>query len=418
VDSVTEYQAPLSQKAKGWAAFAPSLRSRNFRLLWAGQIVSTMGTFLQTVAEYWLLYNMTGSTFLLGVIGFIGLLPVIPISLLGGILIDRVPRRKLIMVTQFGLLAQAVIFGLLVITGQIRVWHIIVLDFMMGALFAIDMPARQAFLVELVDKNDLANAIALNAIIFQFSRVIGQAASGILIATIGVGGTMLLNAATFLAPIVCLAMMQVRDVRMDTERMPLNIALSEGAITLWKRPVLVGTVSLIATVGGLTLAIHLMMPAFAKDVLSTNAIGLGLLLASSALGSTIGTVWVAKRGTERRGHTLMVSSLLLPLLIFGFAGSRSMLATCLVLLVIGLFHTTLHAMATTLVQIHVPDRVRGRVMSLYSMLVIGTPKAAGVFIGGVAEYVGLPRTIILCNLGVLIYVVVLHVFVPSIRKLD
>ena len=216
MDRRLEPPPPVESAGRSWASMAPALRSRNFRLFWIGQSVSTMGTFLQVVAESWLIYQLTGSTLWLGVLGVVGLLPVVPIAFLGGALADRVPRRKLIMVTQMGLLVQATVFGVLVATDNITVWSIIFLDFVMGAFYAIDQPARQAFLPELVGEDDLPNAIALNSAVFQVSRVLGQAAAGVLIATIGAGGTMLLNAATFLAPVVALAMIRVKDVRADS----------------------------------------------------------------------------------------------------------------------------------------------------------------------------------------------------------
>jgi hypothetical protein len=172
---------------------------------------------------------------------------------------------------------------------------------LLGALYAIDQPARQAFLVEIVSKADLANAVALNSAIFQLSRVIGQAASGALVATIGAGGAMLLNAATYLAPIASLTRIRVGNVGRNVERTPLGVALSQGITTLWKRSALLGTISLMATAGGLPLAISLMMPAFAEQVLDTDAIGLGLLLASSAVGSVFSTLLAARLGAAGEG---------------------------------------------------------------------------------------------------------------------
>jgi MFS family permease len=376
-----------------------------------------MGTFLQVVAENWLLYQLTGSTLWLGVLGFVGLLPVVPISFLGGYLADRVPRRRLIVLTQAGLMAQAAVFALLVATGRIGVWHIIVLDFVMGALFAIDQPARQAFLNELVSEEDLANAVAMNAAVFQLSRVVGQAAAGILIATIGAGGTMLINALSYLAPIAALLTIRVGNVRPDVTHGSLGAALSEGVTTLWHRPALLGTISLMMTVGGLPLAISLMMPAFAEGVLQGDAIDLGLLLASSAVGAVISAFLVSRLGLGRRGHTVLVSSLLLPPLMLAFALSDSMAAACLCLLFVGLVQSILHAMSTTLVQVNVPDRVRGRVMALYSMLIIGVPKVTGVLIGGLAEGWGLPLTIGLSSLIAFFYALGLHMLMPSVRRL-
>ena len=418
MDRVADYPPSLEPTTRRGMALAPALRSRNFRLFWIGQSVSTMGAFLQMVAESWLLYQLTESTLWLGLLGVVGLLPVVPIAFLGGVLVDRVPRRKLIMVTQIGLLAQAAIFGMLVVTGRIQVWHIIVLDFVLGALYAIDQPARQAFLPELVSGDDLANAIALNSAVFQLSRVVGQAASGILIAAIGAGGTMLLNAATFLAPIVALTLIRVRDVGHDTDRPSLGTALSEGITTLYERPPLLGTISLMITVGGLPLTISLMMPAFAEDVVQTDAAGLGLLLASAAAGAVLSTLLVTKFRVGYRGRAVMISSLVLPLFLMGFALSRSMFVACSILLFIGLTQSVLHAMSTTLVQVNVPSRVRGRVMSLYGMLIIGGPKLGGILIGGLAENLGLPLTIGLSSALGLLYALGLHLLMPSVRNLD
>jgi MFS family permease len=415
---MTECRIPVDHTAPGLSSFAPALQSRNFRLFWVGQTVSTMGTYLQMVAESWLLYEITGSTFLLGLAGFIGLLPVVPISLLGGVVVDRVPRRRLILVTQAGLMVQALIFGLLAVTGAIRVWHIIILDFVMGALFAVDQPARQAFLVEIVSDDTLANAVALNSAFFQFSRVIGQAISGALIAAMGAGAAMLINAATYVAPVFAVAMIRVKDVPRDTMRAPLGIALSEGLTTLWKRFALIGTISLMAIVGGLPMAVSQMMPAYAQEVLGTTEVGLGLLLASSALGALLSTMVVARMGAGRRGRTLTACSFVVPLLLIGFAFSRSVPVSCLVMLGIGLVQSILHAMATTLVQVNVPDRVRGRVMSLNGMLIIGTPKMMGVLIGALAEHLGLPPTLGLFGIVALVYALGISAFLPSIRSLD
>jgi MFS family permease len=418
MDQTSSVQTVGGKRAKSWTGLAPALRSRNFRLFWVGQIVSLMGTFLQTVAESWLIYQLTGSTLLLGAIGFISLLPVVPISFLGGVVVDRVPRRKLIAVTQLGLMTQAAVFGLLAATGLIRVWHIILLDFVMGALYALDQPARQAFLSEIVERDDLANAIALNGAIFQFSRVLGQAVSGVLIALVGAGGAMLLNAATYLAPVIALTMIRVLDLRQDTQQAPLRIAVSEGIVTLWRRPALVGAISLMAAVGGLPMATALMMPAFAEEVLGTDARGLGVLLASGAVGSVLSTLIVARLGAQRRGRTLTISSFLVPAFVFVLSMTRSVWASSLVLVGLGAVQSLLQAMAATLVQISVPDRVRGRVMSLYGMLIIGAPKMLGLVIGALAEQRGLPATLALCSVLTLLYVGGVYVSGPGVRRLD
>jgi MFS family permease len=403
---------------ENWLALAPALRSRNFRLFWLGQTISTVGTALQVVAEGWLIYTLTGSTLWLGLVGLIGLLPVAPISFLGGILIDRVPRRKLILATQSGLMAQAAIFALLGLTGEIRLWHIVILYFVFGALLAIDHPARRAFLVELVKPDELANAVALNATIFNISSLIGYAVGGVLIATIGAGGTMLLNALTYLFPIGALAMIQLPDMRQDTRRASLGLALSEGIVTLWRRPILLGTISLMAVVGGLAWPVYGLMPAFAQEVLHTNSVGLGLLLAAGALGSVVGTGVVAKVGARRRGRAMTVVSLLLPLLVIGVALSDDIWLTHLFLVMSGIALIVLQSLAVTLVQLHIADRVRGRVMSIYSMLHAGSDTMGNVLIGGAAVYLGLPLALSLGGVVALIFALGARLGMPAIDRLD
>ncbi len=412
----TDYSSTLP--APGWTAVAPALRSRNFRLFWLGQTASLIGTSLQVVAEGWLIYNLTDSTFWLGAVGFIALLPVIPISFLGGIVIDRLPRRKLILLTQIGLMAQATVFALLVLSGQIRLWHIILLYFVFGSLLAIDHPARRAFLVDLVDRDALANAVALNATSFNVSSLAGYAAAGLLIAAIGAGGTMLLNAATYLFPILAMAAIRVPDVGHDTRRPSFGIALSEGISTLWRRPVILGSISLMAIVGGLAAPVYAMMPAFAEDVLGTNSVGLGLLLAAAALGSVIGTAVVARLGVYRRGRTLALASLLLPVLVVGFGLSRRMLLACLFSTASGLVLLILQSLTITLVQVHIPDRVRGRVMSLYSQLHAGSDTLGSMIVGSAAVHLGLPLALSLGGAAALLYAFGLRIAMPSIRQLD
>lgn len=401
-----------------WSAVAPALRSRNFRLFWFGQSLSLLGTSLQVIAEGYLIYQLTQSTLWLGMVPFFALLPVVPISFLGGVLIDRVPRRKLIIATQIGLMAQAAIFAILTLTGRINQWHILVLYSVFGALLAIDHPARRAFLVDLVRRDELANAVALNATSFNVASLAGYALSGLLIATIGVGGTMLINATTYLFPVFALAAIRVPDIGQDTVRTPFKAALSEGIVTLWKQPSILATISLMAIVGGLAWPVFGMMPAFAEDVLKVGSVGLGLLMAAGALGSVLGTWAVAKLGVHRRGRSLAGASLLLPLLVMGFALTKNMLQACLLLVALGLVLLVLQSLTITLVQINIPDRVRGRVMSVYSLLHAGSDTGANMLIGGAAVFLTLPLALGLGGLTALIYALALAVAMPSARRLD
>ena len=401
----------------------PALRSRNFRLFWTGQIISTIGTSLQVVAEGYLVYELTQSTFWLGMVGLLGLLPVLPISLLGGVLIDRVPRRKLIMATQVGLMLQAAVFGALAVSGALQLWHIIVLYFVFGALLAIDHPARRAFLVELVDEDELANAVALNATVFNLSSLIGYALAGLIIASLGAGVTMLANALTYVAPLIALALIRVADRRADAPtadgpKRSFVQVMSEGALILWRQPAILGAISLMAVVGGLAWPVFGMMPAYAEEVMQTGAIGLGVLMACGALGSLLGTVAVSRLGVHRRGHTMLVTALVLPVLMAGFAFAPGMWVACGLLIGIGAALLVLQSLAITVVQVNIPDRVRGRVMSIYSILHAGSDTMGNVAVGWLATFIGLPLSLSLAALAAGAYALGLRTLLPDVDRLD
>ncbi len=400
-----------------WVTLAPALRSRNFRLFWLAQIVSTIGTALQVIAEGYLIYDITNSTFWLGAVGFISLLPVIPISLAGGVLIDRLPRRKLILATQAGLMLQAAAFGFLAISGRIELWNVILLYFVFGALLAIDHPARRAFLVDIVEREDLANAVALNATIFNISSVVGYALGGLLIASIGVGGTMLINSLSYLFPIIALAMIRVQDVGLDQEHKSFGVAVTEGFTTLLGQPTILGVMIIMAVVGGLAYPVIGLMPAYAKDIMGVDSIGLGILLSAVALGSVLGTAGAARLGSARRGRNLIISSLVLPLLVIGVAHAPNMITACLVLIGVGFMLLILQSLAVTLVQLNTPDRVRGRVMTIYSMLHAGSDTGGNLLIGTLAVPLGLPLALTIGSMVALLVSGATNVALPSIRRM-
>lgn len=400
------------------ASLAPALRIRNFRLFWLGQIVSNLGTALQVVAEAWLIYDLTQSTFWLGMVGLLALIPVVPISLLGGVLIDRVPRRKLIIATQIGLMAQAATFAFLAQSGRLQLWHIIVLYSVFGALLAIDHPARRAFLADIVDQEVLANAVALNGAIFNLTSFVGYMLSGVLIATIGPGGTMMVNALSYLATIAALLAIRVADVRHDLQQTPLKTAWLEGIRALLQQPTVLATIGLMAVVGGLAWPVFGMMPAFASEVLHVGSVGLGVLLAAGALGSIVGTVVIARFGRHRRGRAFAVASVLLPLTVMAFAQATTMAQACLLLVGVGVLLLVVQSLAITLVQIATPNRIRGRVMSVYSMTHAGADTVSNAAIGSLAQRLGLPVALTVGGTVALAFAIAVAFFVPAVRRLD
>jgi MFS family permease len=400
------------------SALAPVIHSRNFRLFWLAQIISTIGTSLQVIAEGYLVFEETESTFWLGAVGFIALLPVVPISLAGGVLIDRWPRRKLLIATQIGLMIQAAAFGFLVISDRIELWNLILLYSIFGALLAIDNPARRAFLVDIVARDELANAVALNATIFNISSVVGFALGGVLINTIGVGSTMLLNALSYLFPITALMMIRVPDVGQDKEGKSFGVAMAEGFLTLWRQPTILGVLTITTVVGGLAYPVIGMMPAYAKETMGVGSIGLGILLSAVALGSVLGTFGAARLGKNRPGHSLMTASLILPMLVIGVAYAPNMVVACLMLVSVGFMLLVLQSLGITLVQLHTPDRVRGRVMTIYSMLHAGFDTGSNFAIGALAVPIGLSLALTVGSIGALLVSGVTNLVLPDIRRLQ
>ncbi|MCA9948387.1 MAG: MFS transporter [Anaerolineales bacterium] len=411
-------RTPSKQKKSRWTAVAPALESRNFRLFWIAQIISVTGTSLQVIAESYLIYEITDSAFWLGAVGFIALIPVVPISLVGGVLIDRVPRRKLIIVTQTGLFLQAIIFALLTISGNIQLWQMILLYFVFGALLAIDHPARRAFLVDIVDRENLSNAVALNATIFNISNLIGFAIGGLLIAAVGVGITMVINALTYIFPIIALATIKVVDVAQDSKKGGFGVALSEGFVAVWRQPAILGTMALMAVVGGLAYPATGLMAAYAAEVMAVGAVGLGILLSSAALGAVIGTVIVARLGAHQKGRNLIIAALILPLLIIAVAFAPNMVTACLALIALGGMLLILQSLAVTIVQLHIEDRVRGRVMTIYSMLHAGADTGSNMVVGALAVPLGLSTALVVAGVVAWVFAVGLNLFMPAIRKMD
>jgi Na+/melibiose symporter-like transporter len=283
---------------------------------------------------------------------------------------------------------------------------------------AIDHPARRAFLVELVPQSELANAVALNATIFNISSLVGYAFAGFVIAAIGPGGAMLVNAATYTAPMLALTAIRIVDRRYETAVQPMKQALSAGLRTLWQQPALLGVISVMAVVGGLAWPIFGLMPAYAEEIMGVGAVGLGILLAAGALGSVLGTAVAARFGVRRRGRTLTAWGFLLPFLVVGVAFSQSMWMAIPFLVAAGLVLLVLQSLAITLVQVHIPDNVRGRVMTIYSMLHAGADTGGNVIVGSLATVVGLPVALTIGAGLALGYSAIVWLFMPVVRRLE
>ncbi|MFZ2419753.1 MAG: MFS transporter [Anaerolineae bacterium] len=380
-----------------------ALHNREFRRYWAAQMLSQSGAWMQTTAQSWLVYRLTGSALALGATWFLPLLPVIPLTLLGGALADRMPRRRLIILTQSGLLLQALLLTLLTALGLIQVWHIMVLEFFLGALGALDVPARQSLLLEMVGPAELPNAIGLNAAAFNAARVIGPALAGILIARVGEAGCFGINAASFSIVIVTLIFLRLPFPATLDRRGSLGGSVLAGVTYLRGQPNLLRMIGILSLCS-LVFAPYVVVPVFARDVLHVDATGLGLLMAAVGVGAVGGGLLAAGYQGTRRLAWLIGASLVFGLGQIAFALSSAFALSALLLAVGGAAFVVSQSLTNSLLQLHTPGELRGRVLSFYALLSIGSGRLGGLLIGAGASVWSAPLALAvgaaLCLLGI------------------
>lgn len=373
-----------------------ALRTRNYRLYWIGQLVSMTGSWMQTTAQAWLVLQLTQSPMAIGLVATLQFLPVLLLSLIGGVIADRVPRFRLILTTQLLAMLLVGIFALLVSSGQIQIWHIYLLALLQGIVNAIDQPVRQAFAIELVSKTDRSNAIALNSIMFNLSRIIGPALAGILIAPFGIATVLWINAISFLAVIFGL-------LRMDANRFPVPAKhtgaalaeLREGLTYAIRTPDVLLVLLLVAAIGTFGYNFSVTLPLIGGFVLKTDAASYGILGAALGLGSLAGALTTAyfNMGSLRR---LLIAAGAFSLLLGAVALTSNYLIAIVILLVLGFAGILFTTTASTLLQMRVPDELRGRVTSLYLLLFMGSTPIGGLLVGASANAWGVPLALVLC----------------------
>lgn len=400
-----------------WLDTFRALRHPNFRIFWLGQVFSLTGNWMQVVGQNWLVYRLTGSTLMLGAVGFVALIPVLPISLLGGVIIDRTSKRWLLFLTQSALIMCALALALLTWSGRVQVWHVIVVSFLMGAIGSVDLPARQTFVVDLVGRDDLMNAIALTTSIFNVARVVGPALAGLLVAWQGEASCFFLNALSFMPFIVGLPFMRLPVPAAPTDEPSLTGGLVQGFKYLLGQPVILALMSMMVVSSFTVLPYLTLMPAFAQDVLDVGPQGLGFLMAAVGIGAIAGALFVANLDAGRSRSFLTVGALLLPLSVIAFCLSRRFLLALIVLVIVGTGTTWVQSMLNTLVQLNLQDDMRGRIMSLYLLLYVGMQRAGGLQIGYVAELVGVSLSLGLSAALCLFYFLFVAWRLPLLRRL-
>ncbi len=400
----------------GWRSTLRSLRHRNFQLFFSGQFISLVGTWMQNIAQDWLVYRLTGSAVLLGVVGFVSQIPIFLLGPLGGIVADRYNRHRIIIATQASSMILALILAVLTLTGTIRVWEIMIIASLLGTINAFDIPARQSFLIEMVGREDLLNAIGLNSSMFNGARVVGPAIAGILVATIGEGWCFFANGISYIAVIGGLLMMHItHKVEITKQGSPLENIVEGFQFARQTVPVrslllLIGLISLAAT------PYTVLMPIFAGRILHGDARTLGILMGSTGVGALMGALTIASKTTVKGlGRFVWIGSILLGVNLILFSVSRSMWLSVVPLVLVG-FAVMFTAGATnTSLQAMAPDRLRGRVMSLYSMMFVGMGPVGALLAGLIASKLGAPWTVAMGGMACLCGGILFARHLPTIR---
>ncbi len=395
-----------------------ALQHRNYRLFFIGQLISLTGTWMQNVAQAWLVYELTNSPFKLGVVSFAAGVPVLLFSLWAGVVADRMPKRRLLLMTQTGMMTLALVLAVDVFLGTVQWWHVGILAFLLGTANAFDAPARQAFVVEMVGRNDLMNAIVLNSAIFNSARIIGPALAGVTLAALGAAWCFALNAVSFLAVLVSLGLMNVPPyVGAAATESPLA-QMREGVVYIWHHPFVRTLIALVAVSNMFALGYLALLPAFAQDVLHVGTVGYGFMTTAIGVGALAGALMLASLGDyQRKGLMLTAGNLLFPVMVIALSLSKSFHLTIGFLTVAGLGFMTQNATANTLVQTTVPDSLRGRVMSVYMMVFQGFFPIGSLIAGAVAEGFGVPVGAAFGGAIALAYSLYLYWRAPHIRAL-
>ena len=368
-----------------------ALRHRNYRLFFAGQLISLIGTWMQIVAQAWLVYQLTGSPFYLGIVSFAGAIPVLFLSLWAGVIVDRVPKRNLLIITQTGALLLAFFLSADVFLGWVQPWHIVIFAFLLGVVNAFDAPTRQSFVVEMVGREDLPNAIGLNSAIFQMARIIGPTIAGITLAVVGPAWCFFLNGLSFIAVIFGLSQMQVKSIVAPKKDTSSFAQMRQGLGYIRRNQIVRTLLGMVAIANVFAFGYSALMPAFAQDVLNSGPTGLGLLSASVGVGALIGALIVASQGNfQHKGRLLTMGNLFFPAMVLLFAASRFFPFSMLILVGAGLGFMIQNAMTNTLIQLAVPDDLRGRVMSVYMLVFQGFFPIGSLMAGTIAQNFGTP----------------------------
>jgi len=372
-----------------------SLKYRNYRLFFSGQSVSLIGTWMQRIAMPWLVYHMTGSALLLGVVGFAGQIPTLIISPVAGVFTDRWPRYSVLLVTQIVSLIQAAVLAWLCLTGSIQIWEIVVLSVILGCTNAFDVPSRHSFVIDMVEnKEDLGNAIALNSLMFNGARLIGPSIAGVMLASTSEGVCFLINAISYIFVIISLLMMRLSIQQTHRKAEKIIRELSDGLRYTFGFAPIKHLLILLSISSLMGMSYSVLMPVFAKEVLHGGSNTYGFLMGAAGFGALMGALFLASRkSVVKLGRIVPASAILFGSALLGLSFSRLFPISLVLMVFIGLGMMMQTAASNTILQTITDDDKRGRVMGFYSMSIMGTAPFGSLMAGGLAKVIGTPWTI-------------------------
>jgi MFS family permease len=408
----------MSENQVSFKFILRALHHRNYRLFFGGQSISLIGTWMQQIAMSWLVYRLTNSALLLGVVGFSSQIPIFLFASVAGVYADRWHRYRILVVTQTLAMIQALILAFLTLIGAIQVWHIIVLSIFLGLINAFDMPTRQSFIVELIEKaEDLGNAIALNSLMFNGARLVGPAVAGILIGLLGESVCFLINGISFLGIIIALLAMKVPKKEKVVRTSHVWQALREGYSYAFGFVPIRYILLQLGLMSFMGMSYVVLMPIFAKDILHGGPHTLGFLMAASGIGAMAGSIYLASRQTILGlGRFIAYAFAIFGIGVIAFSLSKILIISLSMMLIAGFGMIVQMASSNTILQSIVQEDKRGRVMSIYATAIIGMTPLGNLFAGSLASWIGAPNTLIISGIACIIGSLIFAMNLPQIRK--
>jgi MFS family permease len=414
-----KFGQPRPDDANSLKLIFRALSHRNYRLFFGGQGISLIGTWMQQIAMSWLVYRLTDSALLLGVVGFTSRIPTFLLASLAGVLADRWNRHRVLVITQTLSMIQAMILAILVLTGAIAVWHIIFLSLSLGLINALDIPTRQSFVVDMIEKReDLGNAIALNSSIVNGARLIGPSVAGMLIATLGEGMCFLLNGLSFIAVIFALLAMKITPKKREAQSSKVFQGLKEGFSYAFGFAPIRSVLLLLGLVSLMGMPFTVLMPIFAEKILHGGPQALGFLSGATGVGAIAGSIYLASRKSVLGlGRIIVISSNLFGIGLIGFSLSRLFWLSLLMMLLTGFGMMVEMASSNTVLQTIVEEDKRGRIMGFYTMAFMGMVPFGSLLAGTLANNIGAPNTVMIGGVACILGSVLFAKKLPSLRRI-